>query len=206
MCMSNRRAALLHRDGRSPRDCAFAACPVRNRLWLIVGLLFFGTIGMACGHEKGNASLAEYFRNLDITDPAILTPAAEQQAQLSSQVDAATSDQDVVTALQTFVTSSEPLMKQILSDAKAIQPPSQVRLQHERLLAAYEGYLGALQTIAAQLSNIHSRAEALDIVSRILLPAQDAVSTACKDLLQVARQNGIASNNSCGGPTAPALT
>lgn len=154
---------------------------------------------------SGNASssdqpLTDYFQQVK----DISTKLDEQGHSLSDQYPNLSTDPDLA---RSYYSAALPLFDDTISQLKDLDPPSDVKSQHEAFVSAIEDFRSALQGLSDDLKDINSEDDLKDYLNNKtdnVSAKSDAVTVACQGLQTVADKNKISVDLQCNGPSSSA--
>jgi hypothetical protein len=150
--------------------------------------------------SSGNQSLAQYFQHVkDISNKL-----DEQGHSLSDQYPNSSTDPDQA---RSYYSAALPLFGYTISQLKDLDPPSDVKSQHEAFLSALEDFGSALQGLSDDLKQINSESDLQDYLNNKtdnVSVKSDAVTVACLGLQTVADKNNVSVDLQCNGSSSSA--
>jgi len=151
-----------------------------------------------------NASLKEYFRELRRIGDRFRERSAgiDQQFELTATDPDEYSPERAARLLADYYTALIPVVRQSLDEMKAISPPSEVELIHQRLVAAVEERLQELESLAVDLVSVRSTEDIRELLGSSEKRFAEAITglEPCFELQEIALDEGIDVNLACGHP------
>jgi hypothetical protein len=148
-------------------------------------LMGFGAFASAC-NDDGSLSLDEYFQQVEEIDKTN----TERQGELEGQFDELGPDSSVDDAADLFEQQVD-LLRDFHGDLDDIEPPDEAEDAHNRAVEALGEGLETFDSFIEQFREADSIEEAFGQFEDSDFAAFDRADEACRDLVQVATDNGV---------------
>jgi S-methylmethionine-dependent homocysteine/selenocysteine methylase len=166
-------------------------------VWLVTMFLL-----AACGKD-GQLSLESYFERLEEID----NRSSERNAALAERVDMISEeslpDQERIDAARSAVPEFVASLQEFLAGLDKLEPPAEVRKEHEEALAAGNADLAYFKDLETSVAEAQSIAELDQAMSLLVSPeftfADGRFTNSCLALQAAAEENHIDVSLACGG-------
>ena len=163
----------------TPRSFAFVL--------IAVLLLAVGSFAAACGGDDKALSIEEYFERFE----ALV-------AQFEEDLGAANAEEEDLNVIQADLANTVALLATFAGGVSDLEPPDEIKSQHEEVAEAQHAYADALGDYSDQVSNLGSFEEfGTLVVAEELVAAVARSGEACLVLEQLADDNDIEVDLNC---------
>lgn len=153
-------------------------------------LLAFGAFAAGCGGED-SLTLEQYFQQLEALNDTVEEQGAEFADAANAELDAATSEEDILAVSEDFLTNVQPIFTTFADDLNDLNPPAAVEELHNEFVDVYNEVVVYLEEALNRFGDLDSTADLEGFFEEIGSNVGERLDETCAALQTIADENEI---------------